>query len=43
MAERKMDKISEAVWFAGREDRRRKGENREAYRDGWDKIFGPRK
>lgn len=35
-----MDKLSEAVWFAGRKDRTRKGADLARYKTNYSLIFG---
>lgn len=40
---RKMDKLSEAVWFHGREDRMRQGFDKRRFDENYEKIFGKRK
>ena len=40
---RKMDKLSEAVWFNGRGDRMRKRVDLPRYRENYERIFGKKK
>lgn len=40
---RKMDKLSEAVWFNGRPDRLRKNVDLKRYRENYEKVFGKKK
>ena len=40
---RKMDALSEAVWFQGRSDRMRKRMNFKSYRENYERVFGKKK
>lgn len=40
---RKMDALSEAVWFRGRSDRMRKRMNFKSYLENYERVFGKKK
>ena len=40
---RKMDALSEKVWFRGRNDRTRQGFNIRKYEENYERIFGKKK